>query len=137
MIDNGFHTTEVRVRYADTDQMGVAYNGNYLVWFEIGRTEFLREKGLAYKNLEDMGFMLPVIESFVKYLKPIHYDEVIIIKTSFGEKPSIRLKMSYEIIREGKLMATGYTLHVFTDRDMKPVRPPGNVLKLMNELWQS
>jgi acyl-CoA thioester hydrolase len=137
MIDNGFHTTEVRVRYADTDQMGVAYNGNYLVWFEIGRTEFLREKGLAYKNLEDMGFMLPVIESFVKYLKPIHYDEVIIIKTSFGEKPSIRLKMSYEIIVDGKLMATGYTLHVFTDRDMKPVRPPGNVLKLMNELWQS
>ena len=92
---------------------------------------------MAYKNLEDMGYMLPVIESHVKYLKPIHYDEVIIIRTSFGEKPSVRLKMSYEILFEGQLMATGHTLHVFTDRAMKPVRPPADVLGIMNELWHS
>jgi len=136
MIENGFHTTEIRVRYADTDQMGVAYNGNYLVWFEIGRTEFLRERGLPYKKLEEDGYLLPVIESFVKYLKPIRYDEVICIRTHFGEKPSLKLKMCYEIFCRGQLMATGFTLHVFTDRNMKPVKPPADALKKITELWE-
>jgi acyl-CoA thioester hydrolase len=129
---NGEHQTEVRVRYSETDRMGIAYNSHFLVWFEIGRTELLRDLGLAYRELERRGFMLPLRETGVKYLKPVLYDDVLTIVTWFGNVTGARVRMDYEIRRSGETLATGFTEHVFTDASLRPVRPPKDVVELMN-----
>jgi len=112
--------------------MGVAYNSHYLVWFEMGRTELLRDLGLSYRELEQRGFMLPLRETGIKYLKPVRYDDVLTIVTRFGKKAGARIVMEYEIRRLEDVMATGFTEHVFTDSSLKPVRPPKDVIELMN-----
>lgn len=133
---NGRHACEVRVRYAETDRMGIAYNGHYLTWFEIGRTEFLRECGLAYREMESQGFMLPVVEAEVKYLKPACYDEVLVIRTSIGRKPGARIHLEYEILRDGEVLATGFTEHAFTDAGLRPVRPSRALIESLRTLWE-
>lgn len=133
---NGCHTTQIRVRYAETDKMGLAYNGHYLTWFEVGRTEFLRDMGHAYKETEKNGYRLPVIETGIKYLKPVHYDDVITIKSYIGKKPGIRLRIEYEILRDGDLLATGFTMHVFTDKNLHPKKPPKEILKTILAIWE-
>ena len=117
-------STLIRVRYADTDQMGVAYNGVYFTWFEVGRTELLRGSGLSYRDVEEMGYHLPLIEAGVKFLKPAHYDDVITIRTAVERQTAVRLRFAYEIMCEGELLATGFTEHVFTDTNLRPTRPP-------------
>lgn len=136
MIDrNGFFSTRVRVRYAETDKMGIAYNGHYLTWFEVGRTEFLREMGLTYKRTEEAGFRLPVIEAGVRFLKPAFYDDVLTIKSRFGEQPGLRIKIEYEIWSNTEILATGFTKHVFTDEHLEPRRPPRDVLQEFRSIW--
>jgi len=136
MIDrNGFYSTQVRVRYAETDKMGIAYNGHYLTWFEVGRTEFLREMGITYKRTEEAGFRLPVIEAGVRYLKPAFYDDVLTIKSRFGEQPGLRITIEYEIWNTTEILATGFTKHVFTDEHLKPRRPPRAVLQELSSIW--
>lgn len=134
-IEKGCHTTEIRVRYAETDKMGLAYNGHYLTWFEVGRTEFLRDIGFTYNEAEKSGVRLPVIEAGVKFLKPARYDDVLTIKTCFGEKPGLRIKMVYEVWRNDTILATGFTEHVFTDGNLKPRKPPKGLLKKILEIW--
>jgi acyl-CoA thioester hydrolase len=120
-------TTEVRVRYAETDQMGIVYYANYLVWFELGRVECLRALGLAYATLEkDHGLILPVIESHCRYRAPARYDEEILIETRPGLVRSSVVKFDYNVYRkpheEGKervLLAEGHTVHVVCDEHMK------------------
>ncbi len=116
--------------------MGVAYNGHYLTWFEVGRTELLRDLGLPYLEMERRGFLLPVIESGVKYLKPALYDEVLTIETSIGCRPGARVHLEYAVTREGETIATGFTEHAFTDRELRPVRPPSDLLEAMRAFWQ-
>lgn len=116
--------TEVVVRYAETDMMGVVYHGNYLPWFEIGRTTLLREQGLPYRDLEAAGFLLPVLEVNARYLKPALYDDRLEIVTTLRERPALRIRLDYEVRRDGELLATGSTLHAFIDRQGRPVRPP-------------
>lgn len=116
--------SQITVRYAETDMMGVVYHGSYLPWFEVGRTNLLKEMGLAYRQLEAAGFRLPVLEVAVKYLRPAVYDDTIAIVTRLREKPLLRIRLDYEVRRGDELLATGYTLHAFIDRSGRPVRPP-------------
>ncbi len=119
-------TTEVRVRYAETDQMGIVYYANYLVWFELGRVELLRSLGLAYSRLEtDHGCILPVIESHCRYRSPARYDDEILIETRPALVRGSVLKFAYRILRkahdggENALLAEGETTHVVCDDQLK------------------
>lgn len=127
---------EVTVRYAETDMMGVVYHGSYLPWFEIGRTTLLKEMGLAYRQLEDDGFRLPVLEVGAKYFRPAVYDDTLTIVTTLKEKPLLRIRLEYEVRRGEELLATGFTVHAFIDRQGKPVRPPANAIKVFAAAFQ-
>jgi acyl-CoA thioester hydrolase len=127
--------TQVTVRYAETDMMGVVYHGSYLPWFEIGRTTLLKENGISYRELEAAGYRLPVLEVSVKYLKPAVYDDVVTILTTLADKPLLRIQLTYEVRRGDELLATGQTTHAFIDREGQPVRPPSNFTARMNELF--
>lgn len=116
--------TTVSVRYAETDMMGIVYHGAYLPWLEIGRTELLREHGLPYRELEADGYRLPVLEVSLKYLRPALYDDQVEVHTTLREKPTVRIRLEYELRRGNELLVTAWTLHAFIDREGRPVRPP-------------
>lgn len=116
--------SQITVRYAETDMMGVVYHGNYLPWFEVGRTTLLKELGLAYRQLEADGFRLPVLEVGVKYQRPAVYDDTLTVITRLHEKPVLRIRLEYEVRRGDELLASGFTVHAFIDREGRPVRPP-------------
>lgn len=117
---------KLRVRYAETDQMGYVYYGNYAAYYEVARTEMLRVTGITYKELEEMGIMMPVSEMHTKYIAPTRYDELITIKVTIKEKPNVRIVFHYEIFDEaGKLLNIGMTQLVFVDMNTKrPCQPP-------------
>lgn len=125
--------TKVRVRYAETDQMGYVYYGNYAAYYEVGRVEMLRSLGLSYKALEAGGIMMPVLEMCSKFLKPAKYDEEITVKIYLREKPGIRIRFEYELFNEdGALINTAETKLVFVDmKRNKPCKPP---IDFMNRL---
>ena len=121
------NTTKIRVRYADTDKMQFVYNGKYLEYFEIGRTELLRSSGLAYSEIENIGYQLPLIEAGIKYKSPAHYDDVLLVEASIDEVYSAKVHIEYKLIRESDnvLIATGFTDHMFIKSDTKkPTKPP-------------
>jgi acyl-CoA thioester hydrolase len=121
------HTTQIRVRYADTDQMQFVYNGKYPEYFEVGRTEMMRSIGLPYQAMEKHGFMLPVLEVSVKYKSPAYYDDLLLVRAFVNEIPVLKVHIDYEIYRieEKLLVAEGYTEHVFMKKESKKaVRPP-------------
>lgn len=122
-------TVGYRVPYADTDQMGVVYYANYLVFFERARNEMLRAYGLTYLELEQLGVVLPVIEASVQYHAPAHYDDLLEISAICSEYKGIRIKVSCRVCRDGKLLAEGFTRHVFADvKTFRPVRPAAEIL---------
>jgi acyl-CoA thioester hydrolase len=127
---------QVVVRYAETDMMGVVYHGNYLPWFEIGRTTLLKQQGISYRQLEADGYSLPVLEVTAKFRRPARYDDVLTIVTTMREKPSLRIRLDYEVFNEDLLLATGQTSHAFIDRNGRPVRPPPNFVAKMDELFR-
>ena len=117
-----WHETEVRVRYAETDQMGIAHHANYLIWFETGRSDLCRARGFSYKQMEDEDdAFLVVAESYCRYKQPALYDDKLIIRTKIGEIRSRSIRFVYEVRREGDedLIAEGETLHLVTDRNKK------------------
>jgi len=124
------HETELRVRYEETDQMGVVYYSNYLVWFEVSRAEYIRSLGTSYKEFERHGVNIVVAEAYCKYELPARYDDIIIIRTNLTEVRSRSLKYTYKVLRkvDRKLLASGYTAHVFVGRNGKPVKIPRWVL---------
>lgn len=126
---------EVVVRYAETDMMGVVYHGSYLPWFEVGRTHLLKQYGLVYRQLEADGFLLPVLEVNVRYLRPARYDDTLAIVTTLREKPVLRIRLEYEVRRGDEILATGQTTHAFIDRSGRPVRPPAAFASKMDELF--
>ena len=132
--DNNGNKTLIRVRYADTDQMGVAYNGVYLTWFEIGRTELMRGTHLTYNEIEKFGIHLPLIEAGIKYLKPARYDDNLSIATILDGKLGVRIRFLYEVWRNDEKLTTGFTEHVFTDKNLNPTRPPKELLNLLLKL---
>lgn len=127
--------TQVTVRYAETDKMGIVYHGNYLPWFEIGRTQLLREQGLAYRQLEADGYLLPVLEISAKYIRPAQYDDTLTIVTTLREKPTLRIRLEYKVLNGDALLATGTSSHAFINREGQPVRPPPAFVAKMNELF--
>lgn len=128
------HVTMYRVRYSDTDKMGVVYHGGYLRLFEIGRTEYLRDRGLPYSELENSGFMLPVLESYCEYLMPAHYDDLLEIHTLVEPLKGARLTIRYEIRRHNDTLVVGWTRHTFVRSEtFRPTRPPRNFLELVGE----
>lgn len=130
-----YDETEIRVRYGETDQMGVVYHGNYAQYFEVGRVEWLRKLGVSYKQMEDSGIMLPVISLSVKFKKSARYDDLIKVKTQLVKTPSATIEFNYEITNEkNELLATGNTSLVFIDINRnRPTRCPEYLLdKLRN-----
>lgn len=127
----------VSVRYAETDMMGVVYHGSYLPWLEIGRTMLLKEHGLPYRELEAEGFFLPVLEVGVRYLRPAKYDDDVVVVTMLREKPTLRIRMEYELFRGEEKIATAFTLHAFIDRAGKPVRPPAAFTAMVDKVFSA
>ena len=123
--------SQVTVRYAETDMMGIVYHANYLPWFEIGRTTLLKELGLPYRQLEAEGYRLPVLEISAKYSRPALYDDTLTIVTRLREKPLLRIRLDYEVFRGDELLATGESVHAFIDLKGQPVRPPASVVAVM------
>jgi acyl-CoA thioester hydrolase len=125
---------EVRVTYAETDAMGIVYYANYLRWFEVGRTEFIRSLGLPYKDMEEGGTLLPVSEVFCKYHASARYDDILIIETRVDFLKRASIQFSYRILRRADetLLVTGATLHAFVDRGGKIVKVPADLRAKLN-----
>jgi acyl-CoA thioester hydrolase len=121
-----------RVRYADVDPMGFAYYGSYLRWFEIGRTEFLRELGTRYRDVEESGVLYPVTEAYVKYALPVRYDDPIVIVTRLTRVKKASLRFDYQIVgADGGLHASGWTVHAAVDRTGRVVRISVELVNLL------
>ncbi|MDZ4712227.1 MAG: thioesterase family protein [bacterium] len=130
--------TEYRVLYAHTDKMGVVNNVRYFEYFEAGRNDFLRKMGFPYTELEKDNIGLPVIEAFAKYIASAKYDDIVIIKTTLKQIPTVRFRIDYEISVNGKLTVTGFTVHAFVRYDkMMPVRPPERFIEMIAEKFKS
>lgn len=129
------HIVEVRVRYSETDQMGVVYHGSYVPYFEIGRVEWLRNKGVSYKSLEENGIALPIVSMQLNYKKPARYDDCLTITTKFKKYSGVKIEFDCEIHNERKeLLTTAYFLLVFVDlKTGKPITPPSYILDILNE----
>jgi acyl-CoA thioester hydrolase len=128
-------TVSVTVRYAETDMMGIVYHANYLPWFEVGRTTLLKELGIPYRQLEEEGFRLPVLEISAKYLRPAVYDDTLEIRTTVTDRPLLRIRLDYEVMRGDELLATGTSVHAFVDKQGRPVRPPGWAAEILNKAF--
>jgi acyl-CoA thioester hydrolase len=127
------HEARVRVRYAETDQMGVAYHSNHLIWMEIGRVEYCRSLGIPYKEMEENGgILLAVVEVQCRYLYPARYDEEVVIATGVAKLGTRTIAFDYELrlAETARAVASGHTKHVFCDRSMRPVRLPEKYAEL-------
>lgn len=123
--------TTVRVRYAETDRMGVVYHANYLIWFEVGRTDWLRQSGWTYREMEAGGVGLPVIEAYCAYRQPVRYDDEVTIATRATRLSQVRVRFDYEIVLpDGSVATTGHTVHAAVDADGRPCRLPDRVLTM-------
>jgi len=128
--------TTVRVRYAETDQMGVVYHANYLVWFEVGRVEFLRQLGFSYKEMElQDGCHIAVVDARCRYKAPARYDDEVIVRTHLKNVRESLVHFGYELMRasDGTLLAEGETTHVVIDREMKKRSIPDKYMALFRE----
>ena len=119
----------VRVRYAETDKMGVAYYANYLVWFEVGRTDLLRTLGWSYREMEEAGVILPVIEAHCEYRQPSWYDDELEVRTQRRLLSAVRIQFDYQLVRRGDDVTTavGRTIHAALDADSRPCRLPERI----------
>jgi acyl-CoA thioester hydrolase len=120
------HLTRTRVRYGETDQMGVVHHANYLHYFEIGRTEMIRDAGLVYAELEREGLRLPVVEVGARFLLPARYDDVLVVRTRVSEVTAVRIRFEYTVHREGdeRLLAEGHTVLASVSPEGRPRRLP-------------
>jgi acyl-CoA thioester hydrolase len=126
-------SSRIRVRYAETDQMGVVYYANYFVWFEVGRTDWLREAGWTYRQMEQDGVSLPVIEAHAEYRRAARYDDDLEVRSTATLLTAVRLRFDYEIRRAGdeEPLATGHTIHAAMDPTGRPCRLPQAVRELL------
>lgn len=122
--------TEVRVRYQETDNMGVVYYGNYFTWFEIARTEYFRTLGIVYRKLEEKGVYLMVASASCQYKSPARYDDILRIESWVPEARNTSMKFAYNIFRDNTLLASGESVHVATNKSGRPVRLPQELKSL-------
>ena len=127
------HQIQVRVRYSETDQMGVVYHGNYIPYFEIGRVEWLRNKGVSYKIMEESGVALPIVSMTLNYKKPARYDELLTVTTAFKSQTSVKVEFDCEIHNEkNELLTTAHFILVFVDLlTGKPISPPNYIKDIL------
>lgn len=130
------HFYKHRVRYADTDKMGVVYHGRYFEWFEAARTEMLRDTGFPYSKIEESGIYLPVIEANCKYFHPVLYDELVTVKTTLQSFSKAKLWLAYEVTLDSDDFpkAEGYTIHCFMDKEGKAVRATPTLVDFFKSL---
>lgn len=115
-------SARIRVRYQETDQMGVVWHGNYFSWFEVGRTELFRNAGLPYRELEKQNLFVPVIEANCQYRIPARYDDTLSIETELSRLTGVRIEFSYTVVNQNEeVIAKGFTTHVFVDQNGKPM----------------
>ena len=126
---------KIRVTYADTDAMGIVYHTNYIKWFEIGRTELLREKGVIYAEMESLGYNLPVVELWCHYLLPARYDQIVLVETEIVHVRRASIKFNYLIWneRKGDVLVEGSTVHACTNKQGKIVRIPAVIMEKVNQ----
>ena len=131
-----YHQTKIRVRYSETDQMRVVYHGNYAQYFEIGRVEWLRNKGISYKWMEENGIMLPVVSLTMNYKKPARYDELLTLKTILKNRTAVKIEFDYELYNESEeLLTTGNSFLVFVDmKTGKPISPPQYISTILDRV---
>jgi acyl-CoA thioester hydrolase len=133
------HHSEVRVRYADTDQMKFAYNGKYFEYFEVGRTEMMRELGLPYHVIENSGYYMPVIETKIHFLTPAYYDELLTIETRVEKLPTVKVHIDHIVKAKerGVIICEGYVELAFLDaKTNRPTRAPKIFLNAINKYYQ-
>ncbi len=127
---------KVRVRYAETDQMGYCYYGNYSTYYEVARVESIRSQGLSYKEIEESGVIMPVFENCSKFYRPALYDDELLIKLSIPEKPGVKIKYQYEIFKEEVLIHKGHTVLVFVNKASgKPCQIPKVLADVLNPFF--
>ena len=127
------HSIEMRVRYEETDQMGVVYYGNYLTWFEVARTEFFRDKNVEYRKMEDeKKIFIPVVEAYCRYKAPLRYDDLITVTTELTEFGATKMSFSYEIKKGDKICAVGNTKHAFVNKKGVPIKIPPEIKKAIS-----
>ena len=133
-----WYETEIRVRYAETDQMGIVHNSNYLIWFEVGRSEYCRARGFSYKEMEEKdGALMVVAESYCRYKSPAYYEDLLTVRTQVAELRSRSLRFIYEIFRasDETLIAEGETMHLVTDENKKVRSLPASYMeKLLSKV---
>ena len=126
------HSVKIRVRYAETDQMGVVYYSNYLDWFETGRIELLRARGVSYADMEKKGYVLPVIEAHCRYRAPARFDDIVTILARVESITDARMQFAYTVtLEDGTVLAMGWTKHVVVNTDWKPIRLPPDLAKAL------
>ena len=130
-----FDEIQIRVRYGETDQMGVVYHGNYALYLEMGRIEWLRKLGISYKSMEENGIMLPVVSLSINYKKSAGYDDVINVKTQLRNVPTAKIEFDYEITNnQGEILTTASTTLVFIDKTTnRPTKPPKYILDALED----
>lgn len=130
------HQIQVRVRYSETDQMGVVYHGNYIPYFEIGRVEWLRDKGISYKSMEESGIGLPIVSMNINYKKSARYDELLTVHTTFKTQSSVKIEFDCAIYNESdELLTTAQFILVFVSlKTGRPTAPPDYILELLKRI---
>jgi acyl-CoA thioester hydrolase len=118
------HDVMVRVRYAETDRMGLLHHANYFVYFEMARTEVLRERGISYREIEDAGHFLVIVDIDCKFKRPAHYDDLLTVRTTVERVTHVKIVHRYEVFRDGLLLAEGHSTLACVDRDGKPQALP-------------
>ncbi|MFO7738829.1 MAG: thioesterase family protein [Desulfatiglandaceae bacterium] len=132
MSEDNWHEAQIRVRYKDTDRMGVVYYGNYLTFFEVGRAELMRDMGFPYATFEQDGFILVVTEAHAKYHANVGYDSLVTVKTRIGDLRAVRVRFEYEIVAENReLLVDGYTVHACVNTSSKLIRIPADLRDIM------
>jgi acyl-CoA thioester hydrolase len=119
---------EIRVRYAETDMMGITYHANYFIWFETARIHLLETLGISYKRLEKSGWLLPVVECHARFHRPVTFDDLVVVETRMEPPQGIRFQIDYTVTCEGLKATTGHTVHAFMDEHGQVTRPPSTFL---------
>jgi acyl-CoA thioester hydrolase len=118
------HEITIRVRYVETDRMGLLHHANYIVYFEMGRTEFLRQKGVSYRQIEDAGHFLVIVDLDCKFKRPAYYDDLLTLRTTVTRVTYVKMLHSYEVFRDGQLLAEGHSTLACVDREGRPQALP-------------